>query len=201
MEQQLTQTEVGPAAANALEEYKANATKEREALRSEVERYATIYKQSQTQMDDARKEWMQQIQETTKAGNDREMTLVKTMQSKQREADEKIRELEMEAVSLKAKMESTDRRRNRVEEELAEMRTALGNKQNSGLEMMRMQTELTHVRERKEKLEEDYRKQSMELDELKKKLKAVARQCEMEKTKLSMNYEKQISILESRLLS
>ena len=202
LEQQLTQAEeLARQRRNALEEYKANATKEREALRSEVERYATIYKQSQTQMDDARKEWMQQIQETTKAGNDREMTLVKTMQSKQREADEKIRELEMEAVSLKAKMESTDRRRNRVEEELAEMRTALGNKQNSGLEMMRMQTELTHVRERKEKLEEDYRKQSMELDELKKKLKAVARQCEMEKTKLSMNYEKQISILESRLLS
>ena len=202
LEQQLTQAEeLARQRRNALEEYKSSATKERETLRSEVERYATIYKQSQSQMDEARKEWMQQIQETTKSGNDREMKLVKTMQSNQRESDEKIRELEMQTVSLKAKMESTDRRRNRVEEELTEMRTLLGNKQNSGLEMMRMQTELTHVRERKETLEEVHRKQSMEMDELKKRLKSMTRQCEMEKTKLSMNYEKQISILESRLLS
>ncbi len=185
---------------NTLEESKKTFAKEREGLRGEIERYATMFKESQSGADEARKGWMEQIQDSTRAANKREMELVASMQQNQRESGERLRESEMELATLRARLESSDRRKAFVEEELVGMRKKLGNKESVGVEMMRVQTELTHVRERKETMGEENRKLTLDVKDLQKRMKTLQRQCSMEKTKISMNYEKQISILESRLL-
>ena len=101
---------------------------------------------------------------------------------------------------LTAKLDSTERRREAVEKEMEATRQKLGNNQNTNVELMKITAELKHTRQAKDEAVRAKKESDVEIQTLRKKIKDQKRESSMSLTRLSMQYEKQISILESRLL-
>ena len=184
-----------------LEENKKSMSKERDHLRGEIDRYASMFKEAQRSNDESRRELMGQIQTSTRDHNDRERTLQADIRKIQQEYDDQVRGLEMEKITLTTKLESTGRRLTAAEREAETTRQKLGKNKSTGVELMQLQAEIKHLRESKEEATRGKKEGEMEIQSLRKKLKTMKRQCEMEKVRVSMQYEKQISILESRLIT
>ena len=184
-----------------IEENKRLNAKERDTLRAEIERYATMFKEHQESSNNNRKEWMTQLQETQKIANERERKLMDDKERFRREADDTRRNLDMDLASTKAKLQSAERRRQALEDEMKRIREKLGKSQSTGATAVRLQAEVNMLKEQKEKSQNETRTLSARIEMLERKLKETRRQCEMEKTKISMQYERQISVLESKLLS
>lgn len=186
---------------STIEENKRLNAKERDTLRAEIERYATMFKEHQEASNINRKEWMAQLQETQKIANDRERKLMDDKERFRREADDTRRNLDMELASTTAKLQSAERRRKALEDEMKRVREKLGKSQSTGATAVRLQAEVNMLKEQKEKSQNETRTLSARIQMLERKMKETRRQCEMEKTKISMQYERQISVLESKLLS
>ena len=185
---------------NAMEESKRLAAKEREALRAEISRYADMFKEHQETSTAARKEWMAQLQDTQKLADDRERKLMADNSTIRKEADEARRTLEMENATVKAQMQGMERRRQGLEKELLQMRERLGKSESSGAAAVRLQAELGTVRDQKDRAQDQARALASKVEMLERSLKDVRRKCEQEKTKIAMQYERQISVLESKLM-
>ena len=183
-----------------LDENKRLNAKERDALREEIDRYANMFKEHQEAANTNRKEWMSQLQESQKIANDRERKLMDEKERFRREADDTRRSLDMELASAKAQLQSAERRRKSMESEMKTVREKLGKSQSTGATALRLQAEVGMLREQKEKSQTETRTLSARITMLERKLKDTRRQCELEKTKISMQYERQISVLESKLL-
>lgn len=183
-----------------LDENKKAMAKERDHLRGEIDRYANMFKDAQKSNDEARRDLLGQLQSATREFNDRERTMEADKQQRQQETDEKIKQLEMERVLLTAKLDSTERRREAVEKEMEATRQKLGNNQNTNVELMKITAELKHTRQAKDEAVRAKKESDVEIQTLRKKIKDQKRESSMSLTRLSMQYEKQISILESRLL-
>lgn len=186
---------------STIEENKRLNAKERDTLRAEIERYATMFKEHQEASNVNRKEWMAQLQETQKIANDRERKLMDDKERSRREADDTRRNLDMELASTTAKLQSAERRRKVLEDEMKRVREKLGKSQSSGATAVRLRAEVNMLKEQKEKSQNETRTLSARIQMLERKMKETRRQCEMEKTKISMQYERQISVLESKLLA
>jgi hypothetical protein len=184
-----------------IEENKRLNAKERDTLRAEIERYATMFKEHQEATNVNRKEWMAQLQDTQKLANDRERKMMDDKERFRRETDDTRRNLDMDLASTKAKLQSAERRRQTLEDEMKHVREKLGKSQSTGATAVRLQAEVSMLKEQKEKSQNETRTLSARIQMLERKLKETRRQCEMEKTKISMQYERQISVLESKLLS
>jgi hypothetical protein len=185
----------------AMEESKRMAAKERDTLRAEIERYAGLFKEQQESLQTSRKEWMVSMQDSQRQANDRERKLIEEKDRIRHTFDDTRRTLEMESATAKAQLNANERRRKSLEEDLQRMRERLGKSESTGASMARTQAELSMVREQKEKAQQETRTLSARVTMLERKMKETRRQCEMDKTKISMQYERQISVLESKLLS
>ncbi len=185
---------------NAMDEAKRLASKERDALRAEIDRYANLFKEQQESSTLHRKEWMSQLQETQKIANDRERKLMEEKERIRRESDDIRRNLEMEATTAKAQLTAMERRRASTEQEMMKMRERLGKSESSQGTAVRLRAELSMAKEQKDRAQSESRTLSARITMLERKIKETRRQCEMEKTKISMQYERQISVLESKIL-
>ena len=185
---------------NAMDEAKRLASKERDALRAEIDRYANLFKEQQESSTLHRKEWMSQLQETQKIANDRERKLMEEKERIRRESDDIRRTLEMEATTAKAQLTAMERRRASIEQEMIKMRERLGKSESSQGTAVRLRAELSMAKEQKDRAQSESRTLSARITMLERKIKETRRQCEMEKTKISMQYERQISVLESKIL-
>lgn len=184
----------------AMDEAKRLASKERDALRAEIDRYANLFKEQQESSTLHRKEWMSQLQESQKIANNRERKLMEEKERIRRESDDIRRNLEMEATTAKAQLTAMERRRASTEQEMIKMRERLGKSQSSQGTAVRLRAELSMAKEQKDRAQSESRTLSARITMLERKIKETRRQCEMEKTKISMQYERQISVLESKIL-
>lgn len=185
---------------NAAEDAKRLANKERDALRAEIERYSAMFKEHQATSNENRREWMNQLQEVQKVSTKRERDLIAEQTRLTREWDDRRRDLDMRVASAEAQLQAAERRRKAAEDDIVHMRDRLGKSESSGIQAARLQSEVKMVRDQKEKAQEEARRLSARVTMLERKVKDVRRACEAEKTKTSMQYERQISILESKLL-
>ena len=143
---------------------------------------------------------MSQLQETQKIANDRERKLMEEKERIRRESDDIRRTLEMEATTAKAQLTAMERRRASTEQEMIKMRERLGKSESSQGTAVRLRAELSMAKEQKDRAQSESRTLSARITMLERKIKETRRQCEMEKTKISMQYERQISVLESKIL-
>lgn len=177
-------------------ETKRLAEQERDSLRSEIERYSTMFREQREGQESSRKEWLQQIQDM-RASN---TTLAAEHKETLKEQQTTRRELETQLVTARANSEAAERRRKTLEDELGRSRQMLSQSKNSGVEMARMTAELNSLRDIKDRLESEARSARTALAAAQKAEQDAKRNADMEMTRCRMRYERQISVLESRLL-
>jgi hypothetical protein len=184
----------------AMEEAARQSKKDKDGLKDEIERYAALFKEQQESSNESRKEWMQQLQTTQRLANNKERELHAEKETVRRQMEDARRTLEMELTTTKTNLQATERRRKAIEEEMIKIRDKLGKTESSAGVVIRLQAELSNVREQKEQAQNNARTLSARVDMLEKKVKDIRRATDMEKTTISMQYERQISILESKVL-
>jgi len=177
-------------------ETKRLAEQERDSLRSEIDRYSTMFREQREGQESSRKEWLQQIQDM-RASN---TTLTTEHKETLKEYQTTRRELETQLVTVRANSETAERRRKTLEDELGRSRQMLSQSKNSGVEMARMTAELNSLRDIKDRLESETRSSRTALAAAQKAEQDAKRSADMEMTRCRMRYERQISVLESRLL-
>lgn len=177
-------------------ETKRLADQERDSLRSEIERYTTMFREQREGQEANRKEWLQQIQDMRASST----TLAAEHKETLKEHQSTRRELEAELVTVRATSEAAERRRKALEDELGRSRQMLSQSKNSGVEMARMTAELNSLRDSKDRLESEARSARSALAAAQKAEQDAKRSADMEMTRIRMRYERQISVLESRLL-
>ena len=139
---------------------------------------------------------MSQIQETRAANSEMTAEHKRAL----REEQDARRKIESELASARAHREAAERRRGSLEEELGRSRQMLAQSKNSSVEIARMNAELSVLRDKKDKLESEARTMRTDLAAARKAEQDAKRGADMQLTKLRMQYERQISVLESRLL-
>jgi chromosome segregation ATPase len=174
--------------------------KEKFSLKDEIKRYTMLFKENQESANESRKGWMQQLQETQKVANHKERELHAEKEKIRRQMEDTRRSLEMELATTRTNLQATERRRKATEEEMLKIRDKLGKSESSAGIVIRLQAELSTMRERKEQAQNNARTLSARVEMLEKKVKDIRRATDMEKTTISMQYERQISILESKVL-
>ena len=179
-----------------VREAKRLSEQECASLRGEIDRYTLMFQQQRESQEANRKEWLQQIQDmrtsSTSLMTDHKETL--------REHQEARRDLESKLATQKANNDALERRRKTLEDELSRSRQMLSQSKNSSVEMARMSTELNALRDQKDRLESEARMCRTELEAAKKAEQDARRAANSEITRMRMKYERQISVLESRLL-
>ena len=177
-------------------EAKRLADQERESLRSEIDRYTTMFREQREGQETNRRGWLQQIQDMR--------TSASTLSADHKEATKEQlavrRELEADLATIRANAETSERRRKTLEEELGRSRQMLSQSKNSGVEMARMTAELSGLRDAKDRFELEARSSRTALAAAKKAEQDARRNADLEMTRIRMRYERQISVLESRLL-
>lgn len=179
-----------------VREAKRLSEQECTSLRGEIERFQQLFQQQRESQEANRREWLQQIQDMRSASSNA-MTDHKDVLKEHQDAR---RELESKVATHKANNDALERRRKTLEEELARSRQMLSQSKNSGLEMARMSTELNALRDSKDRLESEARMCRSALEAAKKAEQDAKRSASSEITRMRMKYERQISVLESRLL-
>jgi len=177
-------------------ETKRLAEQERNSLRSEIDRYSNMFREQREGQESSRKEWLQQIQDMRVANT----TLATEHKATLKEQQTTRRELETQLVTVRANSEAVERRRKTLEDELGRSRQMLSQSKNSGVEMARMTAELNSLRDVKDRLESEARSSRTALAAAQKAEQDAKRNADMELTRIRMRYERQISVLESRLL-
>lgn len=177
-------------------ETKRLADQERDSLRSEIERYTTMFREQREGQEANRKEWLQQIQDMRSSNTNLAAEHKETL----KEHQSTRRELEGQLVAVRATSEAAERRRKALEDELGRSRQMLSQSKNSGVEMARMTAELSSLRDSKDRLESEARSARSALAAAQKAEQDAKRNADMEMTRIRMRYERQISVLESRLL-
>ena len=180
----------------SVREAKRLSEQECASLRGEIDRYTLMFQQQRESQEANRKEWLQQIQDmrtsSTSLMTDHKETL--------REHQDARRDLESKLATQKANNDALERRRKTLEDELSRSRQMLSQSKNSSVEMARMSTELNALRDQKDRLESEARMCRTELEAAKKAEQDARRAANSEITRMRMKYERQISVLESRLL-
>lgn len=179
-----------------MREVKRLFEQERTGLRDEITRYSSMFNDMREAQERDRKEFMQQVQEARNASTEMSAEHRKSLQDEQRTR----RDLEMELAGVRAHREAAERRKKSLEEELDRSRQLLSQSKSSGVEVARMSAELNVLRETKDRMETEARTLRGELSVAKKSEQDARRSLDAQLTKLKMKYERQISVLESRLL-
>ena len=179
-----------------MREVKRLFEQERTGLRDEITRYSSMFNDMREAQERDRKEFMQQVQEARNASTEMSAEHRKSLQDEQRTR----RDLEMELAGVRAHREAAERRKKSLEEELDRSRQLLSQSKSSGVEVARMSAELNVLRETKDRMETEARTLRGELAVAKKSEQDARRSLDAQLTKLKMKYERQISVLESRLL-
>jgi len=184
----------------AAEEKARQVAKERTSLEDEIKRYTVLFKEHQESSNASRKEWMTQLQQTHKLGHQKEREMNAEKEKLRRQSEDTRRGLEMELTTTKTNLQATERRRKATEEDMQKIRDKLGRSESSAGVVIRLQAEVSTTREQKDQAQNRVRTLSARVERLEKKVKEIRRATDMEKTTISMQYERQISILESKVL-
>ena len=117
-----------------------------------------------------------------------------------KDAEKKRRDLETELATLRARFDASERRKISLEEELTRSRELLTKNKKSSVEMTRLTQELSIVTQQKDAAEASLKAAKIATDAAIKSEQETRRKCDSEMTKQKMRFERQLSVLESRLL-
>ena len=179
-----------------VNQLKRASKQKEESLRSEIERYSTLFKEQQQGLDRHRKETTDQLREARAEAR----LMANDHKERAKESEAKRRDLEMEMASLRARFDASERRKSSLEDELARSRELLTKNKKSSVEITRLTQELSVANQQKDAAEANLKAARVATDAALKSEAEVRKKCDAEMTKMSMRYERQISVLESRLL-
>ena len=177
-------------------EVKRLSKQKEEGLRAEIDRYSTLFKEQQGGLERHRKEFADQLREARASA----LLIANEHKESAREAEKKRRDLETEMATLRARFDASERRKASLEEELRRAREMLSKNKNSSVEMTRLSQELSIMTQQKDAAEASLKAARIATDAALKSETEVRRKCDSEITKMKMRYERQLSVLESRLL-
>ena len=177
-------------------ELRRSAKQKEESLRGEIDRYSVLFKEQQGGLDRHRKEFADQLREARASA----LLIANEHKEAAREAEKKRRDLETELATLTARFDASERRKASLEDELVRARDMLSKNKNSSVEMTRLTQELSLATQQKDAAEASLKAARIATDAALKSEQDTRRKCESDITKLKMRYERQLSVLESRLL-
>ena len=184
----------------AAAEAKRAADAERNAQQAEIQRYGEMIREQAAAAAEARKDLLARLQQAGAEAGVRERELMAAHAAAIREAHDATRAAELRVATAEARHEASERRRGQLEKEVLDQQGKLAEGSDVVGELGALRVELEAVRRQKDDSEGALREARKQHASAQEQLRGIEARHRAEVASLRMNYEKQLSAMEQRLL-